>query len=183
MGWWSGYERWVRIAGRCRRLWLPRARCSPCNVSHVLVPSFLLVGRLDVVESVGIVLETVTAGVSGVRPAAVRVDVPYTTARDWVRRFAGRAAVLWSGFSALTVELGGDVDTGRSADLVVATIGVMRSAHRAAVARHEVLTGGLWAFVSAVSGGVLIRANTDPPWRVFGSRCFIPPIPSAGSQA
>ena len=57
MGWWSGYERSVRIAGRCRRLWLPRARCSPCGVSHALVPSFLLVGRLDVVENVGIVLE------------------------------------------------------------------------------------------------------------------------------
>jgi hypothetical protein len=76
-----------------------------------LVPSFLLVGRLDVVESVGVVLESVAQGVSGVRPAAARLDVPHTTARDWVRRFAGGAAVLWSGFAALTIELGGDVDT------------------------------------------------------------------------
>ena len=181
MGWWSGYERSVRIAGRCRRLWLPRARCSPCGVSHALVPSFLLVGRLDVVENVGIVLEAVTEGVSGVRPAAARVDVPHTTARDWVRRFAGRAAVLWSGFAALAIELGGDVEMGRSAGIVAATISAMQSAHRAAVARHEVLTAGLWGFVSAVSGGMLIRSNTDPPWRVFGSRRFIPPIPPLGS--
>ena len=181
MGWWSGYERSVRAAGRCWRLWVARARCSPCGVSHALVPSFLLVGRLDVVETVGVVLETVTEGVSGARPAAARVDVPATTARDWVRRFAGRAAVLWSGFAALTIELGGDIAPRRSAGMVVATIGVMRSAHRTAVARHDVLTGGLWGFVSVVSGGMLIRSNTDPPWRVFGSRRFIPPIPFLGS--
>jgi hypothetical protein len=183
MGWWAGYERSVRVAGRCWRLWLPRARCSSCGVSHVLVPSFLLVGRLDVADSVGVVLEAVTGGVSGVRPAAARVDVPHTTARDWVRRFAVRAAVSWSGFAALTIELGGDVATRRSSPMVVTTIGVMRDAHRAAVARHEALTGDLWGFVSVVSGGMLIRSNTDPPWRVFGSRRFIPPIPPLGSQA
>jgi hypothetical protein len=44
------------------------------------------------------VLLHVSEGVSGVRPAAFRMDVPATTARDWVRRFAGRAAVLFSGF-------------------------------------------------------------------------------------
>ena len=181
MGRWSGYERSVRIAGRCRRLWLARARCSACNVSHALVPSFLLVGRLDVVADVGVVLEAVTEGVSGVRPAAAGVDVPATTARDWVRGFRVRAPALWSGFAALTIELGGDVATRRSLDTFAATIGVMRSAPRAAVARHDALTDSLWGFVSAVTGGMLIRSNTDPPWRVFGSRRFIPPIPSAGT--
>ena len=94
-------------------LWVARARCSPCGVTHALVPSFLLVGRLDVVASVGVAVEAVSGRVSGVRSAAERVDVPHTTARDWVRRFAARAAVLWSGFAALTIELGGDVDTQR----------------------------------------------------------------------
>lgn len=173
---WSGYQRSVRVGGRCRGLWVARARCSSCAVSHALVPSFLLVGRLDVVESVGVVVEAVTAGVSGVRPAAGRVEVPYTTARDWVRRFGARARVLWSGFAALTIELGGDVETCGPGD----TIAVMASAHRAAAGRHEVLTGGLWAFVSSVTGGMLIRSNTDPPWQVFGSRRFIPPVPFSG---
>ena len=181
MGWWSGYRRSVRVGGRCRRLWLARARCSSCLVTHALVPSFLLVGRLDVVESVGVVLEAVAAGVSGVRPAAARLDVPHTTARGWVRRFAGRAAVLWSGFAALAIELGGDVDTAVVVEPVAAAVAVMQCAHSAAIARHEVLTDSLWGFVSAVTGGMLIRSNTDPPWRVFGSRRFIPPIPFSGS--
>ena len=181
MGWWSGYRRSVRVDGRCRRLWLARARCSACAVTHALLPSFLLVGRLDVVESGGVVLEAVAEGVSGVRPAAARLDVPHTTARDWVRCFGGRAAVLWSGFAALTIELGSDVDTRLVVEPVAAAVAMMRCAHRAVVARHDVLTGGLWGFVSVVTGGVLIRSNTDPPWRVFGSRRFIPPIPFSGS--
>lgn len=180
MGWWSGYRRSVRVGGRCRRLWLARARCAGCAVTHALVPSFLLVGRLDVVESVGVVLEAVAQGVSGVRPAAARLDVPHTTARGWVRRFGGRAAVLWSGFAALTIELGGDVDTAVVVEQVAAAVAMMQCAHRAAVGRHDVLTDSLWGFVSVVTGGVLIRSNTDPPWRVFGSRRFIPPIPFQG---
>jgi hypothetical protein len=146
-----------------------------------LVPSFLLVGRLDVVESVGVVVDMVAAGRSGVRRAADHVEVPHTTARDWVRRFAARAAVLWSGFAALTIELGGDVETRVASEAIAAAVAVMASAHRAAVGRHDVLTAGLWAFVSVVTGGMLIRSNTDPPWRVFGSRRFIPPIPFRGS--
>ena len=39
-------------------------------------------------------------------------------------------------------------------------------AHRAAVVRHEVLTPGVRVFVSSMTGAMLIRANTDPPWRV-----------------
>ena len=77
---------------------------------------------------------------SGVRPAAAGIDVPHTTARDWVRRFRARARVLRSGFAALTIEFGGDVETRQRGDTVV----VMRSAHRAAAGRHEVLTAGSW---------------------------------------
>ncbi len=36
---------------------------------------------------------------------------------------------------------------------------------------------GLWRFVSAVSGGKLIAANTDSPWLIIGSRRFMPPTP------
>ena len=89
--------------------------------------------------------------------------------------------MLWSGFAALTIELGGDVDTAVVVEQVASAVAMMQCAHRAAVGRHDVLTDSLWAFVSAVTGGVLIRSNTDPPWRVFGSRRFIPPIPFSGS--
>ena len=181
MGWWSGYRRSVRVAGRCWRLWLVRARCRACRVTHALVPSFLLVGRLDVVDTIGEVIGAVTGGRCGVRPVAASVDVPHETARDWVRGFRSRARMLWSGFASVTVELGGDIPARWPASPEDAGIAAIICAHRAAMVRHEVLTPRLWPFAGLVSGGMLIRSNTDPPWTVFGSRRFIPPIPFPGS--
>ena len=95
MGWWSGYWRHVRAGGRCFRVFVPRALCGTCRGSHALLPAFLLVGRLDVVERIGSMIEEVAAGEVGVRPAASRVDVPYTTARGWWRRFRERESTRW----------------------------------------------------------------------------------------
>jgi hypothetical protein len=182
MVFWSGYERSVRVAGRCWRLWLARGRCSGCRVSHVLLPSFLVIGRLDVAATIGLVLGGV-GGRSGARRVAVLVDVPHTTARGWVRSFRSRASLLWSGFVALTVELGGEIPAVIPVDVGAATVVAMQCAHRAGVERHWLLTPGLWDFVSVVCGGLLIRSNTDPPWRVFGGRCFIPPVPFSGMSS
>ena len=104
---WSGYWRHVRAAGRCRKVFVPRLRCASCQVSHVLLPAFVLAWRLDVAETVGAVIAEVAGGVCGVRPAAARRAIPYTTARGWVRRFRRRAVELGAGFAALAVELGG----------------------------------------------------------------------------
>jgi hypothetical protein len=90
MTFWSGYERSVRHAGPALKLWLRRARCGRCQASHALVPSFCLVGRLDVVEVIGAAVAAVVSDGHGVRPVAAGLDVPYTTARDWVRRFGRR---------------------------------------------------------------------------------------------
>src|SRR6266581_8911567 len=108
---WSGYWRHVRAAGRCRKIFVPRLRCAPCRVSHAPLPAFTLAWRLDVAETVGMVIAEVAGGARGVRPAAARAGVPYTTARGWVRRFAGRAPELGAGFAALAVELGGPAIT------------------------------------------------------------------------
>ena len=51
----------------------------------------------------------VAGGACGVRRAAAAAGVPFTTARGWVRRFAGRAGELAVSFSALAAELGGEV--------------------------------------------------------------------------
>src|SRR6266567_4631727 len=78
---WSGYWRYAREAGRCRKIFVPRLRCARCGVSHALLPAFTLAWRLDVAETVGRVLAEVAGGGCGVRPAAERAGVPYTTAR------------------------------------------------------------------------------------------------------
>jgi hypothetical protein len=63
-----GHWRHVRHGGTCHRLFIPRVRCGACRLSHALMPAFLLVGRLDTVETISAVIVEVAGG-SGVRPA------------------------------------------------------------------------------------------------------------------
>jgi Domain of unknown function (DUF6431) len=176
MALWSGYQRHVRVAGRCRKIFVPRLRCVRCGVSHALLPAFVLAWRLDVAETVGAVIAEVAGGVCGVRPAAARAGVPYTTARGWVRRFSGRALQIGVGFAALAVDLGGEavVPAAEAARFALAAVG---AAFEAASGLPGWLAIGLWRFASAVSGGRLIAANTISPYLVVGKRRFMPPVP------
>jgi hypothetical protein len=173
---WSGYRRHVRAAGRCRKIFVPRLRCGPCGVSHALLPAFALAWRLDATEAIGSVIAQVASGACGVRPAAERARVPYTTARGWVRRFAARAPWIGAGFAALAVELGGPAVTPPAGPcrFALAAVG-------AAFAAAATLPGwpglGAWRFASAVSGGRLIAANTTSPFLMVGKRRFMPPVP------
>jgi Domain of unknown function (DUF6431) len=176
MALWSGYQRHVRVAGRCRKIFVPRLRCVRCGVSHALLPAFVLAWRLDVAETVGAVIAEVAGGVCGVRPAAARAGVPYTTARGWVRRFSGRALQIGVGFAALAVDLGGEavVPAAEAARFALAAVG---AAFEAASGLPGWLAIGLWRFASAVSGGRLIAANTISPYLIVGRRRFMPPVP------
>jgi len=177
---WSGYWRHVRAkclaGGRCRKIFVPRVRCAPCRVSHALLPAFVLAWRLDTAETIGAVIAEVIGGACGVRPAAARLGVPYTTARGWVRRFRARAGGLGVGFAALAVELGGEAirpaaEAGRFA---LAAIG---AAFDAAAGLPGWLRLGAWRFASSVSGGKLIAVNTGSPFLIVGRRRFMPPVP------
>jgi hypothetical protein len=173
---WSGYRRHVRVCGRCRKIFVPRLRCGPCRVSHALLPAFVLAWRLDAAETAGTVIAGVAGGSCGVRPAAARAGVPYTTARGWCRRFAIRGPALGAAFAALAVELGGEpvrpaADTGRFA------LAAFGAAFGAACALPGWAGLGPWRFASAVSGGRLVAANTISPWLIVGRRRFMPPVP------
>ena len=176
MTFWAGYRRYVRAAGRCRKIFVPRLRCGRCGVTHALLPAFVLAWRLGVAEAVGSVIGQVAGGECGVRPAAARAGVPYTTARGWVRRFRARAPELGVAFAALAVELGGEAirppaQAGRFALTAIA------AAFEAATALPGWLALGRWRFASAVSGGRLLAANTISPFLIVGRRRFMPPVP------
>lgn len=176
MVFWSGYRRHVRQAGRSWKIFIPRLRCGLCGVSHALLPAFVLAWRLDTAEAAGAVITAVAGGAGGVRPAAARLGVPYTTARGWCRRFAARGWELGAAFSALAVELGGQPvrppdDPGRFA------LTALGAAFEAACGLPGWLALSGWRFASAVTGGRLIAANTISPFLVVGRRRFMPPIP------
>lgn len=171
----SGYWRDVRAGGGTGQpVWIRRAQCRSCRRSHALLPSFLFGGRLDAVEVIGSVVEAVTDGVGVVGREAKALGLPYTTARDWLRRFSARAPMLAAGFVALAVEVGAEAGiAGLAVEARGRAVGAMRLVGEALGSS----SGSLWALASFVTGGRLLAATTDPPWTVLGSRRFMPPVP------
>ncbi len=171
---WSGYWRHVRWQERERKIFIPRVRCRACGVSHALLPAFVLARRLDAAESAGLVIGRVVAGACGVRRAAAVAGVPHTTARGWVRRFAGRAGELAVSFSALAVELGGEA-VRPLADLLRSAVAAIGAAFTAAAGLPGWAALGRWRFACAVTGGSLLAVNATSPFLVIGRRRFMPP--------
>jgi len=173
---WPGYRRHVRAGGRCRKIFVPRLRCGRCRATHALLPAFVLTWRLDAAEAIGMVIAGVAGGASGVRPAAARLGIPYTTARGWCRRFGARAPRLGVAFAALAAELGGE-PVRPAADAGAFALAAIGAAFDAASCLPGWLALGAWRFASAVSGGKLIAANITSPWLIVGRRRFMPPVP------
>ena len=175
MGLWSGYARWVRVGGRAYRVWVRRARCPSCGVTHALLPSFVLARRVDVVEVIGQALERAMAGV-GLRPIAAGLGVPHSTVRDWRRRFACRAGLLAAGLGAVAVEVGA-VLPARVADLQGAVLGVLEAVRARVSKRSGRAAPGRWQLAGLLTGGRLLSTTTSPPWPGRGELGWIPPVP------
>ncbi len=174
---WSGYIRPLRVLGACVRLFVRRARCRDCTVTHALLPAFALSKRLDAVETVGEAIEAVIEGRSGVRPVASALRVPYTTARGWLRRFVERSGEIAMSFAALAIDLGAGELAGSPLPGSPGAVGALRRAFAAACALPGWVLVGAWRFCSVASGGRLIAANTISPYLVVGRRRFMPPAP------
>jgi Homeodomain-like domain len=175
MGLWSGYARWVRVEGRAYRVWVRRARCTGCGVTHALLPSFVLVRRVDVVEVIGQALERAVAGV-GLRPIAAELGVPHTTVRDWRRRFASRAGLLAAGLGALAVEVGAGLPV-RVADLQGAVLGALEAVRARVTERLRRAAPGRWQLAALLTGGRLLSTTTSPPWSGREGLGWMPPVP------
>lgn len=170
----SGYWRHVRAGGGTGRpAWIRRAQCVTCKCSHALLPSFLLQRRLDVVGDIGAVVEAVVDGGAVTGAAADAADVPYTTARDWLRRLRARAPTLAAGFVAVAVEVG--AEAGVAALAVATTPRVLGALRLLAEAVASSLSS--WALASLVTGGHLLGTTTDPPWTLPGGRRVMAPVP------
>lgn len=137
-----------------------RARCSVCEVSHVLLPVFALVRRADLVELIGAALAAKASG-TGTRAIAARLGRPADTVRGWLRRFSEKAEDLRLFFTVLLVDVGIDpvppTPTGtRFADAFSAIAGL-----RFAAASRWPNVGEVspWTVACAVSNGRLLSPD------------------------
>ncbi|MGH8297213.1 MAG: DUF6431 domain-containing protein [Steroidobacteraceae bacterium] len=177
MQFWSWYRRYVRVDAKALKVSIRRARCSVCQVTHALLPSFLLARRLDVAETIGAAISKVVSGKGGARRAAVSAGVPHETARGWLRAFGRRADEHAVSFSALVVELGGKALT-KSLDADRDALSAIGAAFVKAVELPGWEAIGCWGFCSSVSGGSVLAPNRDSPYLVIGRRRFMAPVPS-----
>jgi hypothetical protein len=173
MVFWSGYWRFARVTG-CR-CWVKRAKCMSCRVSHVLLPSFALVRRLDPARLVGRALAGAVAG-RGMRPLARELGVPHETLRGWWRRYRARAPTLTAGFAALAVALGGSAPE-LSGKPERAGLEALGAAWWQARRRFGRSMARIFEFASLVSGGELLGTTTSPPWAAPGRAALMPPVP------
>ena len=160
MSYWGWYGRDLRV-GRCHLLWVRRQRCRGCQASHAVLPSFVAHGRLDAIGVIGPALEAMVAGHAQV--AADALGLPYTTVRDWRRRFVSRAEMLAIGAVRACVALGAPAPR-LSGTAAAVTLGALRSAWRAAWRLLGPGAGALWRFANALVGGHLLTTNIHPPW-------------------
>lgn len=105
--------------------------------------------------------------------AAEALGVPYTTARDWLRRFRARAPTLAAGLVAVAVEVGAEAGI---ADLAVDADRRVLAALRL-IAQAVGSSPSAWALASLITGGHLLGTTTDPPWTLPGGRRVMPPVP------
>lgn len=170
----SGYWRHVRAGGGTGRpVWIRRAQCVACRRSHALLPSFLLQRRLDVVDDIGAVVEAVVDDGALPAVAADAADVPYTTARDWLRRLRAQAPMLAAGLVAVVVAVGAEAGVAALAvDAARRVLGALRL-----VAEAVGPSPSSWALASLITGGHLLGTTTHPPWTLPGGRRVMAPVP------
>jgi hypothetical protein len=124
-----------------------------------LLPSFCLLGRLDVVEVVGPTVVSFGEGL-GARKLAKASDVPHTTVRAWWRRYRRRASLLLSAVVAGAAALGVILPVSSGVTEVDALQGWVTTAEMVSA---EVGVG-TWAAVSLLSGGAWLSIAMNSPW-------------------
>lgn len=157
------HARWrnIRSAEGERRVRPRRGRCVGCGLTQVLLPDDLLLRRRDDAAVIGSAL-VAHAGGEGHRPIALRLGLPASTVRGWLRRFRARAETIAGFFTrwALVFAAGGDppAPSGSPVGDAVEAIGM---ATRAAVIRFGPTPP--WSMVGRLSGGGLL-SNTSCLW-------------------
>ncbi len=158
-----GFARWRTLRDHARpvRLRPRRSRCRGCLVSHVLLPTLVLLRRMDLAVVIGAALVARHVERRSRAEVARAAGAPWDTVRGWLRRFEERAAEIRAEFAALAqgwdAELGPIEPRGSTALDALEAIGV---AAAAAVRRFGPTP--LWALVAGASGGRLL-SNTSSP--------------------
>lgn len=161
LGWWWGYWREVRTAGVKVQIWIRRGRWPPCDVTHALLPDFVVERRRYAVEEIGRTFEKAAEGLSAWKSSEL-LGLPFATVRDWRRRCRERAPEQLAELSRWALRVGAQIKElptrAVAAVLVVLKVVWARSRER------DPGVAGLWRFWNAIFSGRGLAANKQPVW-------------------
>lgn len=165
---WHGYWRHLRDGGD-RLIWIPRVRCPRCGRTQALLPWFVLPWRWDAVPWIGRAVVLAAQG-WGHRRIAAALARPETTVRGWLRRIRSNAARLASRLLAEAVRAGWS-----GWDLPVTPLPRLAAAARVLTEQWGRRHGPpeAWAAANLITGGGLLRANTDAPLAPAGTGAWM----------
>ncbi len=161
--WGFAREREVRMLDGVRSLRPRRARCGPCETTHVLLPAWSVPRRRDGAEVIGQAL-VLKANGAGHRTIARRLERPPGTVRGWLRAGARRADALRLCGVKWTVALSEDLGRPWLADSPLQS--ALDALGRAAIGwrlRSGVVAATPWELIVAITGGLLFGRPRDPP--------------------
>ncbi|MEU1394052.1 MULTISPECIES: hypothetical protein [unclassified Nonomuraea] len=126
----------------------------------MLLPVMALLRRADCVEVIGSALEGAAAG-QGHRVIAGRLELPPSTVRGWLRRFASRAELVRTACTALLVAMVADPalpapSASALGDAVAAVAALAMAVRRRFAQALFVGRLALWSLACALSGGRLL---------------------------
>ena len=165
-----GYARWRTLRDHGRRLQVHprRSRCRSCRITHVLLPTLVLLRRVDLAAVIGGALTAWHVDDRSRAEVARGAGAPWYTVRGWLRRFDARAMEIRDEFTTLAhrwdPELGHIAPQASVALDALEAIGVAASA---AVRRFGPTATPLWPLVAGASGGRLL-SNTSSPLPASG---------------
>jgi hypothetical protein len=160
--WGFAREREVRMLDGVRSLRPRRARCGPCETTHVLLPAWSVPRRRDGAEVIGQALVLKAQG-AGHRTIARRLDRAPGTVRGWLRAGARRADALrlcgvkWT--VALSEELGRPWLADSPLQYALDALGGAAIGWRLRFG----VSATPWELIVAFTGGLLSGRPCDPP--------------------
>jgi Domain of unknown function (DUF6431)/Homeodomain-like domain len=160
--WGFARERQVRMLDGARSIRPRRARCEPCETTHVLLPAWAVPRRRDGAEVIGEALLCKAQGF-GHRRIAARLGRPPATVRGWLRAFARRAELVAASARRWTRAIdASELDYCRPAASPLAAavdaLGIMARSCRL----HLGTSGPPWELAVALTG-LLYGRPRDPP--------------------
>ena len=160
--WGRARERTIREVGGALVTVIPdRARCTGCDVTHVILDAGLLPRRAYAAGLIGQALVAAARG-RGHRLIARDLEVPCDTVRGWVRRARRSAGQLRAAGIQAVVALDPDALPGQDLPGELAyALDALRAAAMALGDRFGVQHASPWARVTVLTRGQLLNLSPD----------------------